>query len=263
MNRTHGMNYGGGRALIGTSGWSYDHWRHGVFYPERLASTKWLAYYAEHFPTVEINASFYRTPSENTVRKWRDTVPSDFEFVAKGSQFITHYRRLANSKESLDKFMERMCLLGEKLKIVLWQLPPNLERDLELLRSFLALLPTGSPRHALEFRNSSWLTEETFELLRAHGVANVQISSDKMPENLVPTADFIYLRFHGTNEYHGAYNKPAIEPWAAYLEAQLRNGRDCYVYFNNDWEGHAPRDAKRLMSMLASTGKVVRPSSLL
>jgi uncharacterized protein YecE (DUF72 family) len=237
---------------VGTSGWSYDHWR-GVFYPEHLSAAKRLAYYAQRFRTVEIDATFYRLPSEHAVRAWHDAVPDGFAFAVKGSRFITHFRRLADAKEATTTFLERVALLGDKLAVVLWQLPPDLRADPALLEAFLAGLPKGPVRHAIEFRHESWLAEQTFDILRAHNAAHVSVSSDVMEENLTVTADFVYVRFHGTASYHGAYTHPALEPWAEFLREQVRQGRDGYAYFNNDAEGHAPRDAERLTRMLGAS----------
>jgi uncharacterized protein YecE (DUF72 family) len=133
----------------------------------------------------------------------------------------------------------------------LWQLPPGLGLDTGLLDRFLAELP-DCVRHAVEFRHPSWLVEETFSVLRAHGCAHVHVSSDAMPENLTVTSDFVYVRFHGTATYHGAYVAPALEPWLKFLSEQVALGRDGYAFFNNDAEGHAPRDAARLVRMLGS-----------
>ena len=240
------------RIRIGTSGWSYDHWR-GVFYPEPLPSAERLAFYASRFETVEVDATFYRLPSEKTVMAWREEVPEGFGFSVKGSRFITHVRRLAGVEEAATLFLQRMSLLGDALQVVLWQLPPTLRRDETLLDRFLGGLPEGRVRHAVEFRDESWLAEEVFDVLRRHHVAHVSVSSDVMPENLTVTADFVYVRFHGTASYHGAYVRPALEPWARFLSDQRELGRDVYAYFNNDFEGHAPRDAARLAGILSES----------
>lgn len=239
---------GGACIRVGTSGWSYAHWDPS-FYPQNTPADKRLAAYAQRLPTVEIDATFYRLPSEHAVTTWRDEVPPGFVFAVKGSRFVTHFRRLSDTDEAVANFAARISLLGDKLEVMLWQLPPDLEADTGLLDRFLTSLPRGV-RHAIEFRHASWLTPETFEVLRAHGAAHVHVSSDKMPADLTLTADFVYVRFHGTAEYHGAYTHPALEPWSEFLTRQARAGRDGYVYFNNDFEGHAPQDAARLIAML-------------
>ncbi len=239
---------GGACIRVGTSGWSYAHWDPS-FYPQNTPADKRLAAYAQRLPTVEIDATFYRLPSEHAVTTWRDEVPPGFVFAVKGSRFVTHFRRLSDTDEAVANFAARISLLGDKLEVMLWQLPPDLEADTGLLDRFLTSLPRGV-RHAIEFRHASWLTPETFEVLRAHGAAHVHVSSDKMPADLTLTADFVYVRFHGTAEYHGAYTHPALEPWSEFLTRQASAGRDGYVYFNNDFEGHAPQDAARLIAML-------------
>ena len=237
-----------GRLLVGTSGWSYDHWR-GRFYPEHLAHEKRLAYYAGRFGTVEVNASFYGLPAEKTVLGWRDSVPDGFVFAMKGSRYVTHMRKLADVSEPVERFVARVLPLGAKLGPVLWQLPPFLQRDLGLLAGFLGTLPREL-RHAIEFRNESWLEPETFSLLSDSDVAIVHVSGDMLRTDLTPTASFVYARFHGTTRYHGSYSPTQLEPWAAFLRIQLKAGRDCYAYYNNDAEGHAPADAQRLLGML-------------
>ncbi len=238
-----------GRIRVGTSGWSYDHWA-GVFYPDRLRAASRLGFYGSHFDTVEIDATFYRLPSAHAVASWRDAVPDGFAFAVKGSRLITHFLRLGDVDEALATFLRRVSLLGEKLEVVLWQLPPNLPADTVLLERFLDRLPTDRVRHAVEFRHESWLTVKTFATLREFGAAHVHVSSDVMSENLTPTADFVYARFHGTARGHGAYNVPVLEPWASFLSQQAKGGHDCYAYFNNDAGGHAPADAARLAEML-------------
>ena len=237
------------RAWIGTSGWSYDRWA-GVFYPDHLGATKRLSFYASTFDTVEVDGTFYRLPSEQAVAHWRDEVPEGFRFAVKGSRFITHFRRLKGVEEQVATFLSRMSALGDKLAVVLWQLPRGLRIDLELLGAFLALLPDDGVRHAMEFSDESWLAEDVFELLREHGVAQVQVSSEEMPIELTPTADFVYVRFHDTAEYHGAYEAPALAPWCEFVSRQLAEGRDAFAYFNNDAGGHAPLDAVRFAEML-------------
>jgi uncharacterized protein YecE (DUF72 family) len=238
------------RIRIGTSGWSYDHWR-GIFYPEHVPPAARLGYYSTVFRTVEVNSTFYRLPSEQTIRAWRETVPGGFTFSVKGSRFVTHVRKLEDVDDAAAAFLQRMSLLDDALEVVLWQLPPTLHCDAALLDAFLGGLPEGRIRHAVEFRDESWLTEEAFDVLRRHGTAHVSVSSDAMPADLTVTADFVYARFHGTARDHGAYDRTALEPWARFLSGQPGLGRDVYAYFNNDFEGHAPQDAARLIGMLS------------
>lgn len=236
-----------GSMRVGTSGWGYKHWE-GAFYPEHTPSAKRLAYYAEQFPTVEINATFYRLPSEKTVRSWHDTVPADFRFAVKGSRYITHHRRLSGVADAVEAYMTRLDGLGTLLEVVLWQLPPGLDRDDRLLEEFLSMLP-GGVRHAIEFRNTSWLEDAVFDILQEHGTAHVNVDSTRMPRNLTVTGDFVYVRFHGPASGSG-YTTHDLKPWRRFLREQAEAGRDGYVYFNNDFEAHAPRDAKTLIAML-------------
>ena len=237
-----------GSVLIGTSGWSYQHWT-GRFYPEELASSEWLAYYAQRFSTVEVNNTFYQLPKEHTVQLWNEHTPAGFRFAVKGSRFITHVRKLREAEKSTERLITVVEALGEKLAVLLWQLPPTLERDPQLLDEFLGALPRYL-RHAVEFRHESWLVDETYEVLRHHGVANVNASSDRMPTDLTVTGDFVYVRFHGLAGYHGAYVGRALDVWVDFLREQSLAGRDAYVYFNNDAEACAPADAERLRGML-------------
>lgn len=233
---------------IGTSGWSYDHWN-SVFYPQSVAAADRLHYYATRFDTVEVNTSFYGLPKEKTVRAWHDSVPVNFRFAVKGSRFITHIRKLVDTSDDVATLIRRLQPLGAKLGPLLWQLPPFMKRDIALLESFLDVLP-DSARHVIEFRNETWLDSEIFDVLERHNVAMANVSGDMLRQELTPTADFVYVRFHGTTRYHGSYSAVHLEPWAAFLAEQLTLGRDCYAYFNNDAQGHAPADASRLGEMV-------------
>lgn len=237
-----------GRLLVGTSGWSYEHWR-GTFYPPDLPARERLRYYADHFDTVEINATFYGLPAEQTVRAWHDSVPDDFVFALKGSRYLTHMRKLADPSGPVQRLFERLRPLGRKLGPVLWQLPPFLKRDDVLLEAFAAELPR-EVRHAVEFRHESWLDAGVFAVLQRYNVAAAHASGDFLRTDLTPTADFTYVRFHGTTRYHGSYTGAHLGPFADFLGERLAGGADCYAYFNNDAEGHAPVDARRLSGML-------------
>ncbi|MGD8351743.1 MAG: DUF72 domain-containing protein, partial [Nitrospirota bacterium] len=155
--------------LVGTSGFSYRHWR-GTFYPEGLAQKNWLGYYCERFPTVELNVTFYRLPKEEAFRKWRSETPERFLFALKGSRFITHIKRLKDPADPLKTFMDRIRPLGPKIGVLLWQLPPNFKRDTERLKGFLKALRRYRRRSVVEFRNESWLEGEVFDLLKDEGV---------------------------------------------------------------------------------------------
>ncbi|MBV9464278.1 MAG: DUF72 domain-containing protein [Verrucomicrobiae bacterium] len=239
--------------LVGTSGWSYKAWAK-TFYPDGVTGTGELGYYVQNFPTVEINASFYRLPFKNMVSGWYDRSPPDFLFAVKGSRLITHYKRLAGIAHPLKKFLTRVGGLKEKLGPILWQLPPHQAKDLPRLEKFLARLQKESPkqRHAVEFRHRSWMEDKkTFELLREHGAAIVHLSSQRMPMDLRTTADFVYMRFHGLEG--GAahdYTPDELRPWAEFFRAQSKKGRDVFVYFNNDINTRAPQNAQILIQLV-------------
>ena len=237
-----------GQLRVGTSGWSYNHWK-GSFYPDDVSAVGRLAYYAGRFDTVEVNTTFYGLPKPRTIQAWRDSVPSDFCFAVKGSRFVTHMRKLADAGDEVTTLVERLSPLGGTLGPLLWQLPPFMERDIGLLDSFLGVLPV-SLRHAIEFRNETWLERDVFDVLGSHNAALVNVSGDMLRQDLTRTADFVYVRFHGTTRYHGSYSETNLKPWVAFLTEQLEDGRDCYAYFNNDAEGNAPNDALRLRGMV-------------
>ncbi len=232
---------------VGTSGYLYRHWR-GVLYPERLPQRLWLPEYARSFDTVELNATFYRLPTPEAVDRWRSLVPAGFTFAVKGSRYLTHMKRLLDTGPGLRRFFRPVSRLGEALGPVLWQLPPRFRPDLPRLARFLSLLPPG--RHALEFREAAWYSEETCALLDAHGAALCEHDAlqERPPR---PTGGWRYLRFHGTTgRYAGRYGPAALRPVAADLLAWSRRGRDAWVYFNNDTAGHAVEDARALLAHL-------------
>jgi uncharacterized protein YecE (DUF72 family) len=237
---------------IGCSGWNYKHWRDGVFYPPRLPPRRWLDWYAQHFDTVEVNATFYRLPRESAVANWVETSPRGFLFAVKMSRYVTHQKRLRDLPPSLEVFYERIGPLvhSPKLGPVLWQLPPTFRRDDARLAEALPQLPTG--RHAFEFRHESWFADEVYELLRTHGAALVIADSPRYPfQTHELTADFTFIRFHyGKRGRGGNYSERELAEWAQRIEAWRRRV-DVYAYFNNDWQGYAPRNARWLRARLA------------
>lgn len=245
------------RVYIGTSGWVYKGWQK-TFYPESVPQKDHFQYYATQFPTVEINATFYRLPTLKMVRGWRDKAPEGFTFAVKGSRFITHIKKLENLDGALAKYFGRIKPLDQRVGVFLWQLPPFMKKDTARLAKFLKRLPKKH-RHAVEFRHPSWLDAETFALLRRFGAAHVSVSSQKMPMDLTVTSDLVYIRFHGL-EGGGAhdYSKDELQPWAAHILQHARAGRTVYAYFNNDANVRAPSNARLLMDM---AGKyAVRPT---
>ncbi|HKU60842.1 MAG TPA: DUF72 domain-containing protein [Gemmatimonadales bacterium] len=239
------------RLLIGTSGYVYPHWRKGVFYPAGLAARRELAWYADRFPTVELNNPFYRMPEPATVERWREAVPPAFVFAIKASRFITHTLRLRDSGAALAELEARVVLLGEKRGPVLFQLPPTFPLDLPRLDDFVARLdPTH--RWVVEFRHPSWHQAEVYDILGRRAVALcIPIGGPVFPD-LVVTAPFVYLRFHAGRAPGGGFEPEVLREWAGRLRGVVRSGLDGYVYFNNDRDGHAVRDAESLTRLLQS-----------
>jgi uncharacterized protein YecE (DUF72 family) len=231
---------------IGTSGYLYKHWR-GVLYPPRLPAREWLPFFARFFDTVELNTTFYRLPAPVSAARWREIVPAGFLFAVKGSRYLTHMKRLLDPREGLRRFYVPVSRLEEKLGPTLWQLPPNLKPDHERLHRFLTRVPSG--RHAVEFRDAAWYSDDTCAVLDAHGAAFCEHDNvPRRPPHL--TGGWRYLRFHGTTgRYSGRYGPDALRPWAEELLSTERAGLDAYVYFNNDLGGHAVHDALTLLAL--------------
>ena len=233
-----------GKLFLGTSGFSYDEWK-GVFYPEEVKQKGRLAYYASQFPSVEINYSFRRLPSEKTLTEWRSQVPEGFQFTLKASQRITHFKRLADADEEVGVFLERARLLGNRLGPILFQCPPNLQFDKGLIESFLAYLPPIA-QYAFEFRHPSW--EEARELLAAQGVAWCVAETDENARSALSWEPFGYLRLRKTE-----YSDDEVKEWAGLIGPALEGGNDVYCYFKHEDEGMSPQMAKRLETLLGPT----------
>ena len=233
---------------IGTSGWSYPHWR-GPFYPDDLSSSEWLDYYARRFATVEINNSFYKLPKASTLEAWAATVPPDFVFAVKASRYITHMKKLKDADETVPRFLELVRPLARQLGPVLFQLPPNWRCNADRLERFLDGLPRQY-RYVLEFRDPSWFDPRVYELLSARGVAFCIYELDQNTTPLELTADFAYVRLHGPGgAYQGSYDDDTLRGWADTFEAWNRQGRDVYCYFDNDEAGYAAANAARLREL--------------
>jgi uncharacterized protein YecE (DUF72 family) len=231
---------------IGCSGWNYRAWR-GEVYPAGLPASRWLSHYATLFDTVEVNTTFYRLISRDAVARWVEQTPEDFMFAVKASRYMTHVKRLRELAGGLGRFYERLEPLVQagRLAAVLWQLPESFRRDDGRLASALAQLPKG--RHAFEFRHASWFVPEVYALLREHDVALVIGDHPDRPfQSLEATAGWRYLRMHyGRRGRRGNYSQRELQTWARRIHRWRADG--CvYVYFNNDWEAFAPRDAREL-----------------
>ena len=221
-------------------------------YPQRLPAKRWLECYAERFATVEVNATFYRLIKREAVANWAQQTPPSFLFSVKASRYLTHVKRLSGMKDGVARFFERIEPLVEanKLGAVLWQLPETFHRDDERLGSALSALPRG--RHAFEFRHPSWFSANVYEQLREHGAALVIGDHPQRPfQTHEATTDWRYVRLHyGARGRRGNYSERELEAWARRLHA-WRSSEEIFVYFNNDWEAFAPRNASWLQERLA------------
>lgn len=234
---------------IGCSGWAYKDWK-GPFYPADLRLKDRFAFYASQFDTAEINASFYRLPSQAAVAAWAEAAPDGFVFAWKVSRFITHNKKLNDCADSVALVFGRMQPLGTHAGPALIQLPPQLHRNDERLGAFLGLLPPG--RHVVEVRHPSWYDEAVFENLRRSGAALCLSDHHDAPAPPVLTADFVYWRGHGpSGRYFGRYGDAALEALADRIAGWDAEGRDVYAYFDNDIKSAAPQDAARLKTLVA------------
>jgi uncharacterized protein YecE (DUF72 family) len=230
------------RVFVGTSGYNYPEWR-GTFYPEKFSTAKMLAYYAERFPTVEINYTFYRMPTEKLLAGWAAGTPESFSFTLKAPRRITHDAKLQRCDELLEVFCRTARTLGPKLATLLFQLPPTFKKDVPVLRAFLELLPEGT-RAALEFRHASWFDAEVFDALRSRNMALCVADSEKLHAPVEITADYAYFRLRDEG-----YQEADIERWAGTIRA-LQGVGDAFVYFKHEEQGLGPDFARRLMDAL-------------
>jgi uncharacterized protein YecE (DUF72 family) len=234
---------------VGCSGWHYEHWG-GLYYPEELPKSKWLAFYARQFTTVELNNSFYHLPSEKAFRTWRESTPDNFVFAVKVSRFITHIKRLRNLGPAVENFLSRAVFLKEKLGPLLYQLPPSMKRNDELLKSFLSSLPPKY-QHVIEFRQESWIDEAVFDILRRHNVGLCVFDMPGFSCPMVTTSDFAYVRFHGRESlYSSCYSDEQLAEWAQRIARLGRKVKASYIYFNNDAEAFAVKNAMTLGNFL-------------
>lgn len=231
---------------IGTSGYQYDHWR-GVLYEKGLAKKDWFACYAQEFDTVEINNTFYHLPERETFDKWREQTPEGFVYSLKFSRYGSHLKRLKDPADSIGHFIDRAARLEGYLGPILVQLPPNWHADPERLENFLNEAPKAY-RWVVEFRDRDWLKREIFDLLRAQQAA--LCIHDMIEDHPIEiTADWVYLRFHG-DHYRGSYSPQYLSAQADRIAEWVRDGKDVYVYFNNDEAGYAVQNARDLKRYL-------------
>ncbi len=238
-----------GRIRIGTSGWSYGHWR-GTFYSQGTRPQEYLAAYAERFESVEINRTFYKLPAPATMAAWRAQTPPDFVFAAKASRYLTHRKKLKDAAEPIGRLLGCVEALQEKLGPVLLQLPPRWRANPERLERLLAQLP-DQHRYAFEFRDPSWHDDRILALLARRGAAFCIFDLAGKRSPIEVTAPFVYLRLHGPGgPYQGSYDGRTLSGWARRIRGWSEAGRDVWCYFDNDEKAYAPRDALRLKEMV-------------
>lgn len=233
---------------IGTSGWSYSHWKEN-FYPSKMPSSCWLNFYATVFPTVEINTTFYHAPLPTTTKKWFKEVPKNFQFAIKASRYITHRKRLNDCSESLNFFYKSIQTLKPKAGPILFQLPPFFPINKERLEVFISTLKPDY-RYTFEFRHKTWFTDEIYRLLSKYKIALciTDLNGKLSPEEV--TADFIYLRLHGPQKaYQGSYGPTRLRAWKKKIDNWLALHKEVYCFFDNDEKGYAIEDAKFLLEL--------------
>ena len=230
---------------VGTSGYSYKEWK-GSFYPEKIPAKEMLRYYAERLSTVEINATFYRMPQPSMLENWKEQVPPTFRFSLKASQRITHFKRLKDTAEETKYFLETAAVLGDQLGVVLFQMPPNLKKDLPRLETFLTLLPQGTPA-AFEFRHPSWFDDDVLALLRSQNRPLVVSDTDDLPTTHIDkTANWGYLRLRRVN-----YSEENLVEWAARIRDQ--NWKETFLFFKHEDAGTGPRLAAQFLKIASPT----------
>ncbi|MEX0647809.1 MAG: DUF72 domain-containing protein [Balneolaceae bacterium] len=240
-----------GKIHIGTSGWNYKHWK-GTFYPEDLSQKEWLDFYKDRLDTVEINNSFYRLPEKKTFIKWKNSVSGNFIFSAKASRYITHMKKLKGPpEESLKNMLDNFEGLGDHLKPILFQLPPNWKFNEERLKSFIDILPDNF-LYTFELRDERWINDTSTDILKDRNIAFCiyELAGYQSPLNI--TADFVYIRLHGPGKekYQGKYTKKQLSGWADHLKDWQANNLDVYLYFDNDEQGFAAQNAMELKEMV-------------
>lgn len=236
------MNY-----YLGCSGWSYNHWID-IFYPSNLERREWLIFYSKHFNSVEVNATFYRFPFTNVVKGWYNKTPRDFNLTLKANRQITHVKKLKNVDSLLESFYKYADLLKEKLGCILFQVHPFLKKNVKLLEDFVNKLDK-TKKNVIEFRNTSWYDKEVYKILEKNNIGFCIVSAPKLPEEVISTTDFGYVRFHGKDSwYNYNYSKREMSDWAEKIKKL--DVEDVFVYFNNDFNAYAVENCQQLYSLL-------------
>jgi uncharacterized protein YecE (DUF72 family) len=226
---------------VGTSGYSYKEWK-GSFYPEKIPAKEMLSYYSQRLSTVEINATFYRMPQVSMLENWKQQVPVNFRFSLKASQRITHFKRLKDTEDEIKYFLETASVLGDQLGVVLFQMPPNMKKDLPRLETFLTQLPATTPA-AFEFRHPTWFEDDVLELLRSQNRPLVVSDTDDLPASHIDkTADWGYLRLRRVN-----YSEENLLDWASRIRDQ--NWKETFVFFKHEDEGTGPKLAAQFIKL--------------
>jgi len=248
---------------IGCSGFLYDSWR-GTFYPEELPQKRWLSYYVEKLNTVELNVTFYRLLKKETFERWYNETPPQFTFSLKGSRFITHVKKLKDVELPLLTFFNTTSPLLKKFEVVLWQLPPNFRINLKNLVDFIEAVKQYPVRHVFEFRHKSWISKRVLKLLADSNIAVCMADWPEFINELPLTADFVYIRRHGeAGSYATNYTTEQLKKDAKRIKNYLKQGKDVYIYFNNDAFGYAPKNAMELRTILeASLPKALKKLTL-
>lgn len=250
---------------LGTMGFSYDEWRNGVFYPAGMQPRQYLGYYAQRFNAVEMDSTFYATPSESAVRRWMEVTPPDFKICPKVPRRITHELRLHGAQEELAHFLETMRLLRGNLGPIVLQFPPDFTFDsVGALVTFLPLLPADL-RFAVEFRHRSWVRRETALLLQPHRLCWVAADYVHLPKTVQRTTDFLYLRFIGPHGQFASKNRELVDKtadlqsWYAQIQPHLGAMTAVYAFFNNDYAGFSPATCNKFKRLVGLEPGEIRP----
>jgi uncharacterized protein YecE (DUF72 family) len=227
---------------IGTSGFQYSEWK-GNFYPEDLAAAKMLPFYAERFSTTEINYTFHRIPAQKTIDNWKAQTPQKFRFALKAPQKITHWSKLRDCSDTLEYFCKVITGLGDRLGPVLFQLPPTLKKDADVLNSFLREFP--DMRGAFEFRHESWFEEDIFQLLESRNMALCIADTETIATPQKITANYGYLRLR-----RGDYTDEDVKRWAEFVREQNAKWSDAFIYFKHEESGIGPKLARQMMELI-------------
>ncbi|WP_026632133.1 DUF72 domain-containing protein [Dyadobacter alkalitolerans] len=241
------------RIHIGTSGWSYKHWK-GIFYPNEMKPTDYISFYADHFSVSELNGSFYKLPTQETVLKWITMVPEDFLFCPKMSRYLSHMKKLHDPEEPLQRFFNIFEPVKQHLGPVLIQLPDNVKFNEAVVRPFYELLQSdySDYRFAMEVRDESWFSDESLKLLKKHKVTLVFAQSEKFPYYEEITAKDIFIRFHGPESlYSSSYSDETLKEYALKFGEWVKQGHEVWAFFNNDVGGHALQNGAKLKELVA------------